>query len=243
MSTTPFYEDDFVTLFHGDCIDTPSWLAADVLITDPPYGMAYQSGQRKGAKLAPIAGDGDTTVRDAAVAQWGSSRPALVFGRWSIAAPVGERQRLIWAKGNNPGMGDLSIPWGPAHEDIHLLGAGWDRAASGMKRAGSVITTYGVRGGAHGAENTTGHPTPKPVSLMEVLIAGTPASWVVADPFAGSGSTLLAARNLGRRAIGVELEERYCEAIARRMEQTPLPLTTQLIEPTSVPTQMLLEGL
>lgn len=221
--TKPYYEDNLVTLYHGDCLEITEWLEADVLVTDPPYGMGYRSNQRKGEKLALVAGDGDTHVRDAALSLWGPARPALVFGRWSIAAPSGERQRLIWAKGNNPGMGDLSIPWGPAHEDIHLLGAGWDSRSTGSKRSGSVVTTSGVRGGAAGDENATGHPTPKPVGLMEALVGKTPPG-VIADPFAGSGATLVAARNLGRRVVGVELEERYCDVIVTRLAQQAFDL-------------------
>lgn len=213
-----YYEDEFVELHLGDCRAVRGWTRADVLVTDPPYGMGFQSNMRKGGKLDRIEGDRDTEVRDAVVDLWGDRKPALMFGRWSVPAPAGERQRLIWHKANTPGMGDLSIPWGPAHEEIHLLGRGWDVAATGEKRIGSVITTNGARGGAAGDENVTGHPTPKPVSLMEALIARTPPG-VIADPFAGSGATLIAARNLGRRAIGVELEERYCELIVRRLSQ------------------------
>lgn len=219
--TEPYYVDDQITLYQGDSLTLLQWVGADVLVTDPPYGMDYQSNQRKGAKLALVAGDKDTESRDAAISAWGGDRPGLVFGRWSVAAPAGERLRLIWWKEGNPGMGDLAMPWGPAHEDIHLIGKGWDREATGLKRAGSVISTRGVRGGAAGEENETGHPTPKPVGLMEHLIARCPAG-VIADPFAGSGATLLAARNQGRRAIGVELEERYCEVIAKRLAQDTL---------------------
>lgn len=215
---TLFYEDEYVQLHHGDCRGIRGWTRADVLVTDPPYGMEFQSNQRKGAKLARIEGDEDTAVRDAVVSLWGGVKPALLFGRWSVAAPEGERQRIIWHKSGTSGMGDLSVPWGPSHEDIHLLGRGWDVAATGQKRMGSVIVTSGGVGGAHGAENATGHPTPKPVALMEHLIERCPPG-VIADPFAGSGATLIAARNLGRKVIGVELEEKYCEIIVRRLSQ------------------------
>ena len=220
--STPYYEDDQVTLYHGDCREVTEWLEADVLVTDPPYGMNFQSGHRD-KKLTKIAGDEDTAVRDAVAALWGTDRPALMFGRWSVPAPAGERQRLIWHKASTPGMGDLTLPWGPNFEDIHLLGRGWDREATGLPRVGAVITTTQGRGGGINAENKTGHPTPKPVGLMERLIERCPAG-VVADPFAGSGATLLAARNLGRRSIGVELEERYCETIAARLSEPVLDL-------------------
>lgn len=218
----PYYQDDLITLYHGDCLEHADlWTAADVLITDPPYGMNFQSGQRKTGRLDKIEGDMDTTARDTALNLWGGDRPAIMFGRYSVPAPTGERQRLIWWKEGNPGMGDLKLPWGPAHEDIHLLGHGWDVTKTGHKRTGSVIATRGVRGGAAGEENKYGHPTPKPVPLMELLIDRCPPG-VVADPFAGSGATLRAAKNLGRRAIGFELEEKYCEVIAKRMAQEVL---------------------
>ena len=144
--STPYYEDDQVTLYHGDCREITEWLEADVLVTDPPYGMNFQSGSRR-ETFAKIAGDDDTAVRDAVAAMWGTDRPALMFGRWSVPAPAGERQRLIWHKASTPGMGDLTLPWGPNFEDIHLLGQGWDREATGLPRVGAVITTTQGRGG------------------------------------------------------------------------------------------------
>ena len=144
--STPYYQDEQVTLYHGDCREITEWLEADVLVTDPPYGMNFQSGHRH-KKLTKIAGDDDTAVRDAVATLWGTDRPALMFGRWSVPAPAGERQRLIWHKASTPGMGDLTLPWGPNFEDIHLLGRGWDREATGLPRVGAVITTTQGRGG------------------------------------------------------------------------------------------------
>ena len=201
--TTPYYQDEHVTLYHGDCLEIDAWLDADVLVTDPPYGMAHKSGW----VARPIAGDDTTDARDAALATWGA-RPALVFGRWSEKRPDNVRARLVWDKGEWPGMGDLSFPWGPSDEEIYVIGEGW-----AGKRDGTVVRVNRIVG-----EKVADHPTPKPVALMERLMAKAPPG-VVADPFAGSGSTLVAARNLGRRAIGVELDERYCEIIAKRLAQ------------------------
>lgn len=209
-----YYSDDLVTLHLGDCLTETAWLGADVLVTDPPYGMGYQSNNRR-SKLDKVLGDHDTTARDSALSLWGT-RPALMFGRWSVASPDGEVARLIWWKSGTPGMGNLALPWGPAHEDIHVLGSGWDRESTGVKRDGSVIRTTSGRGSATGEENRWGHPTPKPVDLMAYLITRCPPG-VIADPFAGVGATLVAAKQLGRRAIGVEMEERYCEVIAGRL--------------------------
>jgi site-specific DNA-methyltransferase (adenine-specific) len=201
--STPYYSDEFVTLFLGDCLEVREWLAADVLVTDPPYGMAHKSGWQP----RPIAGDATTGARDDALTAWGG-RPALVFGRWSEPRPEGVITRLVWDKGEWPGMGDLRLPWGPSDEEIYVLGSGWVG-----KRSGTVVRTNRLSGGA-----VVDHPTPKPLVLMQVLIAKCPPG-VIADPFAGSGSTLVAAKALGRKAIGVELEERYCEIAARRLAQ------------------------
>lgn len=206
---TPYYLDDFVSLWHGNCFHITDWLNTDVLVTDPPYGMNHQSGWKPRA----IAGDHDESARDAALAAWGD-RPALVFGRWSVPRPAGVRARLIWDKGEWPGMGDLGLPWGPSDEEVYVLGTGWVG-----RREGTVI-----RGNRPTGDAAADHPTPKPVSLMERLIAKCPPG-TIADPFAGSGSTLVAAKALGRKSIGVELDERYCEIAANRLAQDVLDFT------------------
>jgi site-specific DNA-methyltransferase (adenine-specific) len=158
-----------------------------------------------------IQGDETTVIRDAALSLW--SGPALVFGRWDLSIPAGARMRLTWDKGEHVGMGDLSLPWKPNTEDIFVIGSGF----VGF-RSGSVLRHLAVAGCVGRAnKGVRNHPTEKPTGLMLDLIAKTVG--VVADPFAGSGSSLVAAKQLGRKAIGVELEERYCEVIAKRLAQ------------------------
>lgn len=202
----PYYEHGGVTIFNASCLDVADWLAADVLVTDPPYGMAYQSGWKD---TSVVANDNDTLQRDAALKWWGG-KPAIVFGRWSVPRPADTKMLLIWDKGDWPGMGDLAMPWGPSTEEIYVMGSGF----SG-KRSGQILRN------AHRPSNNSLHPTEKPVGLMEALLAKCPAG-TVADPFMGSGTTLVAAKNLGRRAIGVELNEKYCEIAAKRLSQEVL---------------------
>lgn len=207
----PYYQDDLVTLYHGDCLDHPEWwTGADVLVTDPPYGMSYQSGHLKNRSSRAIAGDSSTKARDDMFSLWGT-RPAILFGRWNIERPAPPRHRLIWSKAPDPGMGDISFPWGNSDEEIYIYGSGWTG-----KRVSNVITVPKPP-----VNNRPDHPTPKPVPLMESLVIHCPPG-VIADPFAGSGSTLVAAKALGRRAVGVEVEERYCELAANRLAQDVL---------------------
>ena len=215
---TPYYDADGITLYHGDCREITEWLTADVLVTDPPYGIAWAAGAlhrvrsiRRGA-VQSIAHDEDVAARDAALEMWGKSRPAVIFGSWRKPRPEPITHRLIWHKqGRYPGVSPASIF--PNDEEVYLVGAGWVG-----KPAPSVFTTTEAR---HLQPALIGHPTPKPLQLMEFLLSRCPLG-VVADPFAGSGSTLLAARAQGRLAIGVELEERYCDLIASRLAQGDL---------------------
>jgi DNA modification methylase len=207
---TPYYADDLVTIYHGDCRE---WMPeADVLVTDPPYGMGYQSNFALTGPSRPIAGDGDTTLRDWLLSVW--TGPALVFGTWRVPRPPCD-QLLVWDKGDTPGMGNLTIPWGPSHEEVYVIGSGF----SG-RRSGSVLR---VRGYGAMADARPDHPTPKPVALMAQLIEKCPSGTIL-DPFMGSGTTLVAAKSLGRKAIGIEIEERYCEIAATRCSQEVLGL-------------------
>lgn len=222
MLPEPYYRDDAVTLYHGDCRELMSLVEADVLVTDPPYGMGYTvcTSRVNGTVVAdfrgkPIAGDDSLVARDAILDPW--SGPMLVFGTWKQPRPEAIRELLIWNKGNSPGAGDLSLPWGPSHEEIYVLGEGFTG-----RRSGSVLTYPPLR--SRSIAEKRAHPTEKPVTLMADLLSKCPAEWMILDPFAGSGSTLRAAKDLGRKAIGIELEEHYCEIAARRLAQDVLDL-------------------
>lgn len=209
----PYYQDDYVTLYHGDCLENTAWLEADVLVTDPPYGQSYKSNMDRGSRTdwhETLVGDDTTEARDQALTLWGNEKAALVFGTWKVLKPNNTRQTVIWDKTPCGFMGDLSIPFGTAHEEIYCLGRkGW----TGTREA-SIVKAQMLMSGDSQRPN---HPTPKPVGLMEKLLGKLEGT--IADPFAGSGATLLAARNLGRRVIGIEIEEKYCELIANRLSQ------------------------
>lgn len=215
----PYYEDDLITLYHADVLEHLDLLdQADVMVTDPPYGMDYTGfGGRKGEPRRTtgrlnIKGDNSPILRDAVLDAWGN-RPALVFGRWNIDRPEGARARLIWDKTPCGFMGDLSLPWGAAEEEIYVLGTGFVG-----KRSANIINVPTLMSAD---KNRPDHPTPKPVPLMEKLIGKCPPG-VIVDPFAGSGATLRAAKNLGRKVIGFEIEEKYCEITAKRLAQEVL---------------------
>ncbi|WP_182349510.1 DNA-methyltransferase [Tomitella gaofuii] len=227
-----YYQDDMVTLYHGDCLtEHREWLDADVLVTDPPYGIGYRRGRyASGHNPEPnlgIANDHDTSFRDHALNQWGTEKPGLVFGSLSAPSPFGWRQALVFRKpsATASGMFGAFLPWRKDWEPVYVLGKSWPRTPSQLS---SVVET-GERsaGGYSGYATRTGHPHTKPIDVMEKLIMACPPG-VVADPFAGSGSTLVAAVNQGRHAIGVELEERYCEVIAKRLSNHTRSLFTEV---------------
>lgn len=206
-----YYEDEFVKLYHGNCLEELAWLEADVLINDPPYGIDYQSGSRRDQLKASILNDKDTSVRDGVLSLWGD-KPALIFGSWKIQRPEGTHTRLVWDTKGALGMGDLSVPWKPSDQEIYVIGKGFTGP-----RTTNVLSFAPVQSMA---KNGRLHPHQKPIPLMQELIGKT--TGVIADPTAGSGSTLVAAAEMGRRAIGVELDEADCEKIANRLAAQPL---------------------
>jgi site-specific DNA-methyltransferase (adenine-specific) len=184
-----YYEDEYVQLHHGDCRAIRGWTSASVLVTDPPYGTQFSAvnpkggyGRRGVGGLPPegftIANDDTTETRDKILELWGGDNPAPVFGSPRLPDPPGHwEDRIVWDK-RRPGMN--GGPWRYTHESIY---------SRGFVRNGndnfSILTAFPV--------DQHMHIHAKPVALMESLLACAP-SGVIADPFAGSGSTLIAAR-------------------------------------------------
>lgn len=234
---TPYYEDAAVTLHHGDCLDImPQLAAVDHVITDPPYeAEAHTEGRR----IKTVGGGGDygetgvcvlnfsaitEEIRLAAAYQIARvvQRWALVFCQaeavalWRdalVAGGVSYRRACIWVKpdaqpqlsGDRPGMGYESIVCAHAKGRSRWNGGG-KRGVYEAVRASTAQARPAI------------HMTEKPELLMSHLVMDfTDEGDLILDPFAGSGTTLVAAKKLGRKAIGIELSEQYCEVAARRL--------------------------
>jgi hypothetical protein len=211
----PYYEHAGITIYHGDCREIlPTLPKCDLLLTDPPYGIDCALSTENHL----MTGNETLSLRDAVlgVPCWGS---AAIFGSPKMEKPRGTLITLVWSKGPFVGMGDLSFPWKLTHEEIYIIG---DKHLWVGNRLESVIRIDALYPNLPGANKWRGemleHPTQKPLALMELLILKTIATDII-DPFIGSGSTLVACKNLGRRAIGIEIEERYCEIAAKRLSQ------------------------
>ena len=207
----PYYQDEHVTLYHADCLQHLDMLdQADVLITDPPYGSEVLSNGY-GRTFKKIKNDSTTEYRDK-VLELFEAKPALVFGSPRLPEPPGDwDHRLVWDK-RQPGLGDGA--WRYQHESIFVRGKGWHKSSN---RNFSIMQfSY-----ENSHQEKKAHVHAKPVRLMESLVNSAPKGLII-DPFAGSGSTLRAAKNLGRKAIGFEIEEKYCDIIAQRCAQETL---------------------
>lgn len=242
----PYFADDHVELYHGDMREVLPALdvQADAVIADPPYGETSLAWDRW-----PDGWPADVAVHAKSLWCFGSMR--MFTERWQQFAVVGWKlaQDMVWEKHNGTGFAadrfkrvhELALhfyrgDWRSVHhEAVREAYHGPDKHArartsrtphtgeigghnyvdDGTRMVRSVIKVKSVRGGLH--------PTEKPGAVLDPLIRySVPVGGLVLDPFAGSGSTLLTARSLGRRAVGIEADERYCEAAARRLGELDL---------------------
>jgi len=240
--STPYYEDDLVTLYHGDTLallpDLPH--VVDRIVTDPPYGETNLEWDTWPAGWPEVA-------RQRASSMWcfGSMRMFLdrrdEFSGWRLS------QDVVWEK--HEGSGFATDRFRRVHEyALHFYDGPWseihhDTPRDGVRGPDKSVRRTAVDPGHHGSRGASSyvddgtrlarsvlrsrnmharnlHPTEKPVGILDPLIRYACAEGgTVLDPFAGSGSTLEAARASGRHAVGIEAREDYCEVIARRLSQ------------------------
>ena len=205
----PYYEHGGITIYHGDCREIAPTLGGGLaVVSDPPYGVAFDTDYRRFSagfaverkQHAPVHGDADPFNP----APWLDYPEVILWGAncYSERLPMGSW--LVWDKRHRNGtafLADAEVAWEKFGHGVYIF----------------AVTSQGfIR------PEPIEHPTQKPVSLMEWCIRRTKLD--VLDPYSGSGSTLVAAKNLGRKAIGIEIEERYCEISARRLRQEVLAL-------------------
>lgn len=231
---TPYYDRDGIVIYHADCREILPLLepnSVDLVLTDPPYGVRYVTSWRSRVDplVAPIAGDDSLESLEAIVPVIEQlmldDRHAYVF---ASSTKIGETQALvarhlqvknvlIWDKGDRGTVGDLKAGYGVNWEAVIYASKG-RRAFNGPRpRALFRYDWSGV--------DDPVHPTVKPVGILRTFIerSSNPGE-VVLDPFMGSGTTLRAAKDLGRKAIGIEISEEYCKVAVKRLQQQVLPL-------------------
>ncbi len=207
----PYYEQDGITIYHGDCRDVlPTLEPVDLVLTDPPYGIErFKKGfgttrfsQHEGVAKNGIEWDVKPT-EETLERVVGAGTNAIVWGYNNLPLPLSEHF-LVWDKFqtvDNFASAELAYINAPIP---------------------AKVFRYPIH--QHNRTKGGGHPTEKPVSVMKWCIEFFPDAATVLDPFMGSGTTLRAAKDLGRKATGIEIEERYCEIAANRMRQTVMAI-------------------
>ena len=207
----PYYEEGGIAICNADCREVIPSLQYGFVLTDPPFGISHESGYGASWQNTQIAGDKDTTTRDEAIHQM-LGHPMLVFGSWKAARPAYTKSLLIWDKGPAFGMGDLRFPWKNSFEEIYVIGEGFRYETRDPGVIRGYFSPFSEAAGRC-------HPNEKPVGLLIYLLKRHAADPIL-DPFMGSGTVLKAAKELNRPAIGIEIEERYCEIAAKRLSQS-----------------------
>jgi DNA modification methylase len=199
----PYYEHAGITIYHGDCREMLPNIDADALLTDPPYGIGASRGIGKYGKLRA-----DKTHpswdEEAADLEHLPGIPSIIWGGNYFILPP-SRMYLVWDKGNGFAGRDFA--------ECEQAWCSWDGNAKIYRRDPLAARDY------VGKE----HPTEKPVPLFQWCIGVFPAApGLIVDPYFGSGTSGIAAKNIGVQCIGIEIEERYCEIAAKRLSQEVL---------------------
>lgn len=212
----PYFSAPGIELHHADCLAVLPTLApgsVDAVITDPPYGIGWSRGTNKARNSKPhdgIQNDDDTTVRDLALG-WLAGIPAIVFGSFYAPYPKATKQVLVWHKPADSGLVGSVTGFRRDAEPIFLVG-NWPF------RTVEFSSVFRSTFGQSATVTETGHPHTKPLELMRRLVECCPDLEKICDPFAGSGTTAIACIQTGRKFIGIQIEEKYCEIAVKRIE-------------------------
>lgn len=219
----PYYEEAGIQIFHGDCREIlPRMPQCDLLCTDPPYGIGeakknHQSrGGRpyKGSNGKPIPGNDYGPPLE-----WDNATPP----RWLLEQAIDKARHAILFGGNYYGLEPSScwLVWDKDNgaNDFADCELAWTNLKKAVRRL--RFRWQGMLQEHMGADKEPHfHPTQKPLAVMTWAIQQAPDDCaVILDPWMGSGTTLRAAKDLGRKAIGIEIEERYCEIAVNRLRQ------------------------
>jgi len=216
-----FYEEDGIAIIHGDCRDIlPHLPKVDLVLTDPPYGINLNTDNsrfsggtagnmaKRGNGVGPS--NGNPIANDQApfdpsfLTQYGKHQVIWGWNHYPDKLPRGAC--LVWLKRNDEAFGSFLS----------------DAETAWMSKGHGVYCRRDLSNNA--IANDRVHPTQKPEGLMKWCLSFFPDAQTILDPFMGSGTTLVAAKQLGRRAIGIELEEKYCAIAVQRLAQKVLQL-------------------
>ena len=219
----PYYEDTKagIVIYHGDCRDIlPHLPKVDLVLTDPPYGIDIGGS-------GTIGGSGVVTVKDYGISTW--DQVGMSMQQWMLIRAKSD-QWIVWG-GNH--LCDVIGPSAGVLVWDKKCQNDWNDTFSEMEMAWTNLLTRtkgyrhlwagALRASERGA-NIREHPTQKPLALLQWCLGFAPDATTILDPFMGSGTTLRAAKDLGRKCIGIEIEEKYCEIAARRLGQEVLDL-------------------
>jgi site-specific DNA-methyltransferase (adenine-specific) len=233
LTSKPVYESEYATLYCGDSRSVVLTIpkVVSLIVTDPPYGIDYQSNQKK-VKFDNIVGDSDTDIAyevlSSAIRKFrADDQHMYVFGRFDLSKlNTGRQVELIWDKVGTS-MGDLSSPFYKNFEYIQFARGNVTRKdVYGLverKRKGAVLRCPNITG-----TRSRLHPTQKPVPLLRNLLESSSVfDDVVLDPFMGVGSTGVAAILEGRRFIGIEIDRKYVDIAISRIKTAEQLWTAQ----------------
>lgn len=202
----PYYKESGITIYHGDSREVMPLCEVGLIVTDPPYGIDFDTDYtRFTGGLVPGTTHkevhGDIKEFDPKFLFHVGGRQ-VIWGANCFSNRLPRGSWLVWDKRFKNGsafLADAEVAW--------------------MSGENYGVYIYSVTQQGFVRPEKIDHPTQKPVAVMEWCIVKADQPGTICDPFMGSGSTLVAAKNLGRKAIGIEIEEKYCEIAAKRLAQ------------------------